>query len=522
VTTTEQSKALDELAVKSYGLSGLILMENAARSVLDAILAFFPELAGGRKRIAILGGPGQNGGDGWALGRLFHNRGHLVHAFLFTRPGHRPKGDALVNLAILENLAIPFKTVSSFKEPPADFASYDLLVDALFGTGLSRGLEGVHLELVRHLNALPRIFKVAAVDLPSGLSGDSGEAEGEVLRADLTVSLGSYKRGFFQNRGPSLTGKLALGDIGLSPEMYEKIEPAGTFTGKEEVLRILPPRDRLAHKGVFGHAVVCGGSPGKSGALVLSALGAARAGAGLVTAAHPEGLETIMETKLTSAMTRSLPENRETRELDRLAAPFLLELLQGKDALALGPGLGLSFGARDFTKEIVLNAELPLVLDADSLTHLGASLEIVAERTHPTVLTPHPKEAAALLGTSAGEVLRDRFKAAEAIARLGYAVVILKGPHSIVMDPRGNFAVNSTGGPELATGGSGDILTGLVCGLLAQKIPPFEAARLAAWVHGRAGELAAELIGPFGMSAAEIQPCATKVWEELYRARGWL
>ncbi|MDR2339216.1 MAG: NAD(P)H-hydrate dehydratase [Deltaproteobacteria bacterium] len=532
VTTNEESKALDKLAIQGYGMPGILLMENAARSIFREALAFFPGLRDGPKKISILCGPGQNGGDGWAIARLFHNMGHEVACFLAAGPGAKPKGSALTNMDIAGALGIPITGIPEGASKLPVLKGCYLLVDALFGTGLSKPLTGAALRLVRHANASRGDFRTLAVDLPSGLSGDTGEALGPVIPADLTVSLGTLKRGFFQNEGPRLCGTLALGDIGLSPGMYASLSPKGTLCDAREARKLLPARPKDGHKGSFGHAVVCGGSLGKSGALVLAALGAIRAGAGLVTAAHPACLSDVVQTKLTSAMTLPLscggpdthppsakagPKARHDGqgELQAAAADELLAFIPGKAALALGPGLGLSDATKAFTLKVAAKAGLPLVLDADALTHLAGSLEAIHKRKRPTILTPHPGEAARLLGCGIPDIQADRIGMAKGLSMKTGAVVILKGSFSVVADPSGDFSINPTGGSILAAGGSGDLLTGLLCGILATGAKPFDAARLAAWAHGRAADLAAAALGPYGVSPAEIQPFLTKVWAEL-------
>ncbi|MDR2405108.1 MAG: NAD(P)H-hydrate dehydratase [Deltaproteobacteria bacterium] len=515
IATNAKSRALDQLAMEKFNFSGLVLMENAGNSILHKALELFPELRVPSKKISVLIGPGNNGGDGWVLSRLFHNLGHKVECYFVVDPGKRPEGDALWNQKIVKSLNIPILKIQTELDPLPDLEDTFLLIDALLGTGLHGTLSSKPiLRVLKHVASLRRHFKVLAVDIPSGLSGDTGVAVAPVIRADLTVALATYKIGFFQGEGPKLCGSLALGDIGLSPEVYKALPCNGRLCDLTLLRNILPKRPRDGHKGTFGHAALCGGSPGKSGALVLSALGALRSGCGLVSAIHPESIGEIIATKLTSSMTISLPESEKHHELEKDSVAYFLSAIQEKNAVALGPGLGLSSGARDFTRAVVNHVDVPLVLDADALTHLVGHLSLLKKRRHPTVITPHPGEAGRLLSRDAVDIV-DRQACAYELATKTEATVILKGFYTITMCPEGDFAINPTGDSILSTGGSGDLLTGLVCGLLARRMDEFHAAILAAFVHGRAAEIASVHLGPYGVSPTEIQPFIPKVWEEL-------
>jgi NAD(P)H-hydrate epimerase len=521
ISDSQESEALDKLAVSKYGMSGLVLMENAGHSVFWHILRAFPEYAETRgKNILVLAGPGQNGGDGWVLARLFHNIGHNVMCWLVKTPERELSGDALANFNIVKALEIPVALYEKEDDPLPDLARTDLVIDAVFGTGLHREVEGPYtrlLSLVRFsVSDLP--FKTVAVDLPSGISASTGDSLGLVIPANLTVSLGTLKRGLFQNDGLNYSGRIELGDIGLSPLTPEEAGVKGILPEPRFLKAFLPPRPRDGHKGCFGHAVVAGGSPGKSGALTLAALGALRSGCGLVTACPPEGLLNLLEAKLTSSMTFKLTETPKNGVLGAKAADELLEFLEDKDSLAIGPGLGLSDSSALFLKKVMEKADLPVVLDADALTHISRSPEILKDSHAQRVLTPHPGEAARLLGITPQEVQDDRFKAALEIAEAYNAVVVLKGLYTISMHYSGSFAVNPTGSSILSAGGSGDLLTGLIAGLLARDMDPLNASMLAAWIHGRAAEIAESHLGPYGVSPTEVQPFIPRAWEELEKA----
>ncbi|MDR2353748.1 MAG: NAD(P)H-hydrate dehydratase [Deltaproteobacteria bacterium] len=503
ITTNSESKKIDTVAITQFGIPGIVLMENAAHSILRHALRFFPWLKKGGQTIFILAGPGQNGGDGWVLARLFFNLGHSVTCYLVGNPDKEPQGDAEINYQVIKKIGIPIYSISQPSDLLPPWEKAHLVVDALFGTGLSHELSGAPLRVLQSATQSPRTFKVLAVDLPSGLSGDTGIPLGPVLPADLTVSLGTLKLGLFLNEGPDLAGALRLGDIGLVDPMFQNI-PKGTLINAAYAQKLLLPRPKASHKKTFGHAVLIGASPGKTGALVLAALGALRSGAGLITAAHPEELSGILEEKLTAPMTLGLPADADG-SLNSQAAQIALKFLADKDALGLGPGLAVSPTSQTFCENIVQNSAKPLIIDASALTNLVNSVELLQQRIAPTILTPHPGEAARLLGVSNQKIQEDRLTFAKKLANLTNSIVVLKGANTIIVNPAtGKFLINSSGSPILATGGTGDLLTGLITGLVAQKMEPFFACALGVFIHGLAGELAAKQQAAFGLSPLEI------------------
>ena len=521
LATSSEMKMLDRIAIDRFGLPGIVLMENASQNIIRAALEFFyqdrsdwPPLT----RVIVLAGPGQNGGDGWALARLFAARGFSVSSYLVKAGERGVAGDAAINLEVVRKMGLSVEVIGAESDPLPDWSQADLVIDAIFGTGLDRKIEGPAARVLQSLgsakNILDQKLRVLAVDLPSGLSGDSGELLGPPLTADLTVTLGAPKIGLYLKKGPEVAGKIMVGDIGLTPQMLALAPPQGRLSGPDELWPYLPERPLDGHKGVFGHVLLAGGAQGKTGALVLAAQGAARSGAALVTALHPASLGTIYESKLTEVMTRELPED-EPGQLSEAAGDLILEYGPGRQALALGPGLGLGEGAVRTVRKVVEGlTALPLVLDADALTALAGDLESLKNQP-AAVLTPHPGEAARLLNCSSADIQNDRLGAARQIAVLSGAVTVLKGRHTIIAEPEGNFYLNPNGGPHLAVGGSGDLLTGLIVGLLGQGLPPFQAAALGVWVHGRAGDLAAAELGPFGLTPSDVLERLPRVWREL-------
>lgn len=521
LATSAEMKLLDSIAIEDFGLPGLVLMENAAQNIFRAVFEFWPVWPA-QATVMVLAGPGQNGGDGWVLARLFAARGFKVVCCLIKPGGRDVAGDAAVNMEVARKMGLTIEVINKESDPLPDWNQAALVIDAIFGTGLDRKISGPAEAVLKSVGEakknLNQKMRVLAVDLPSGLSGDTGELWGPPLTADLTVTLGAPKIGLYLNNGPELAGKIMVGDIGLTPQMVAAAPPRGKLSGPDELWAVLPKRPLNGHKGVFGHVLLAGGARGKTGALVLAAKGAARSGAALVTALHPASLSVIYESKLTEVMTMELPED-EPGELSAAAGDLILEYGSGRQALALGPGLGLGEGAAQTVLKVVARCELPLVLDADALTALAGRLTIL-KNLKSAVLTPHPGEAARLLNCSTADIQNDRLDSARQIAAQSGAVTVLKGHHTIIAEPEGNFFLNPTGGPHLAVGGSGDLLTGLIAGLLAQGLPPFQASALAVWAHGRAGDITVTETGPYGLTPSDVTERLPQVWRELHDFKG--
>jgi len=388
------------------------------------------------------------------------------------------------------------------------------VVDAIFGTGLSRSVEGVEAEWIRRINACRANargrVRVVSVDLPSGLCADTGAVLGSCVEADVTLALGLPKVGLALEPGRSAAGRIAVAGIGVGDPQAGRLPRAELWTRAYAGSR-LPARPAAGHKGSFGHALIVAGSEGKTGAAALAAEGAARAGTGLVTIACPAGLNDILEIKCTEAMTAPVADTPE-RALASSAAEPIIALAATRDALGLGPGIGRSEETQALVVSLVKRLEVPLVVDADGLFPFAREPDWLRERQAPTVLTPHPGEAATLLGIETSEINRDRPAAARELAKRFGSVVALKGAATVIASPEGRIAINPTGGPALAAGGTGDVLLGMVTGLVAQRIDAFEATALAVFIHGAAADRLAKRAGSSGHLAGEIAgeiPAAT-------------
>lgn len=502
ILSTEAIQSVDRAAIEVLGVPGIVLMENAALGVVDAVIELVPEAT----TAAIFCGPGNNGGDGLAVARHLAVRGFRIQAVLATG-GREYAGDARVQLEIARNLSdfgVEVQELGSSDSLDAvtrQAASADVVIDALFGTGLSRPLEGGFAELVEAINALPG--PRVAIDLPSGLSGDRFDLPGPHVLADVTVTFAAPQIAHIFPPAAEAVGLLAIADLGVPEDFVERAEGDLYLLEREDLASVLGHRERSSHKGDYGHLLLVGGSAGKSGAAILSAQAAIRAGAGLVTGAVPEAIFDVFEASSLESMSVALPPDPDGG-LGEAALDALRAAAGSKSALALGPGLGTEASTQETVRQIVLESELPAVLDADGLNAFAGDLERLADRSPPTVLTPHPGELGRLLGVDTAAVVADRLAAVREAARRSHCVVVLKGHLSLIAETGAGVYVNPTGNAGMATGGSGDVLTGMIGALMAGGLDALVAAQVGVFVHGLAGDLAADRTGEISLAAADV------------------
>jgi NAD(P)H-hydrate epimerase len=510
-------RARDRHTIETLGVSAELLMESAGRAVAEAVLR---ERAGRGGGVLVVCGGGNNGGDGLVAARHLAAVGVPVRVAWVGDP-RRLSAESSANRERARRLGIRIEGAALRPQGAS------LIVDALFGTGLARPVEGAAAAAIRRMRAARPRARVVAVDLPSGVDADTGQPWGVAVAADVTVTLGLPKLGLALEPGRGLAGRIVVARIGIADEAPGAPPEAALWTAAAAAAT-LPVRPADGHKGRFGHVLVAAGSRGKTGAAALAAQGAARIGAGLVTIACPAGVNEILEVKCTEPMTAPLPDTPDGAFAAGALAP-LLALARERDVTALGPGIGRDDETQKLVRDALGRLAHPLVLDADGLfpfepaagrrAGARASLAGLKARKAATILTPHPGEAARLLGTRADEVNRDRVTAARRLAETSGAVVLLKGAASVVAAPDGRVVVNPTGGPELGAGGTGDVLTGVVAGLVGQGLPAFEAAALAAWIHGRAGDRLGERCGAAGVLASEVADELPAVIAELAAVR---
>jgi len=498
LVTAAQMRELDRRAIEEIGIPSLVLMENAGRSTYQILRREFPDLAG---EVAVLAGRGNNGGDGFVVARYLAGDGLPVVVFLLGQRD-QGRGDARVNLEILAHQGVEVVevlTADDLNPVLHRLARAALMVDALLGTGLDQPVQGLMATLIAKVSQLRA--PVLAVDLPTGLSADTGEVLGVALKAQVTVTFGWPKIGQLVAAGRDYVGRLWQVDIGIPPALARETPLELAEAG--ELRELLPPRPFGSHKGTYGHLLVLAGSQGKTGAATLTAEGALRAGAGLVTLGIPESLNDILEAKLTEAMTLPLPQAPGVRALGRGALKPIGEFLPPKSAVALGPGLGTHPETQELVRHLVRQLPQPMVVDADGVNALAADRS-AWPAAGPRILTPHPGEMARLVGVSPQEVQAHRLEVArETAARLG-VILVLKGAQTVVAAPDGRASLNATGNPALASGGTGDVLTGLLGGFLAQGLAPWDAARLGVYLHGLAADFWAAQYGPRSMMAGDL------------------
>jgi ADP-dependent NAD(P)H-hydrate dehydratase / NAD(P)H-hydrate epimerase len=501
VATAELMRRLDRRAIAEFGIPGLVLMENAARGTVNALFRFFPDLA--NRAVGIFAGRGNNGGDALAVARYLVNRGIPCRIFLLAAP-EEVKGDAGVNLEILRRMGTPIQIILNLEEldrQKDSIAGQDLLIDGILGTGLKGRVDGFFKGTITFLNSLKK--PVVAIDIPSGLDADSGQILGVCIQARITVTFGLAKRGLFVQPGAQAAGELVLVDISLPRTAVEGERIPDHLVEGADFLSCLSPRNPDAHKGSFGHLFILAGSPGKTGAAALVSQSALRVGTGLVTLGVPESLNPILEEKLTEVMTEPLPETKE-KTLSLRSQKRIFNLSSRKTALAIGPGLSLNPETLRLVRQVVGKSNLPAVIDADGLSALTGKVDILRKKKAERILTPHPGEMARLLGISVEAVQKDRIEAARKFARNYGVILVLKGSRSLVAAPGGDVFINPTGNPGMATGGMGDVLTGMIAGFLAQGILPLEAAKLGVYLHGLSGDYAAFRRGERGMAASDL------------------
>ncbi len=505
LATAEEMRRADRRATERYGVPSLVLMENAGRGAADALERVLGAVRG--RRVAVVCGKGNNGGDGFVVARHLLGRGARIFAWLVGRVGE-VRGDARVNLDALQRAGeavaeAPEAAGPAFERMAEELRAADIVVDALLGTGARGPATGPVAAAIEAINASGSADRpVCALDLPSGLPSDGEVPAGPVVRAVLTVTFGLPKLGLFLPAGVAHAGRIEIADLGVPRAWLAEGIPTGLLE-VADATAALPVRPHDAHKGRYGHLLVVAGSVGKTGAAVLACLGALRSGTGLVTCATPGSQQPVVAAQLSEAMTEPLPETA-ARTISAKAVERVVELLARMDAVALGPGIGLDPETQAAVRTLVRDVERPMVVDADALTALAGRAGLCRDAPAPRLLTPHPGEAARLLGCGIADVQADRIGSARRLAAESGAVVALKGARTVVAAPDGEVALNPTGNPGMATGGTGDVLTGIVGGLLAQGVAPIDALRAAVYLHGLAGDIAAETRGQAGLVAGDV------------------
>jgi NAD(P)H-hydrate epimerase len=491
----------DRRTIQDIGIPSLVLMENAGRQTVAAMESIFQDL--GDRRVAILSGKGNNGGDGFVVARTLYQRGIDVSVFVVGQVAE-VKGDARINLEILGRLGITVVEVAdegAWELHFSEISAHSLIVDALFGTGLKSALSGIYETIVADVNSSG--IPVVAIDVPSGMSADTPDLIGDCIEATMTVTLGAPKLPLVLPPAEEKAGEVVIADIGIPADVIEGVDGQRVeLMTRDQMRTLISPRASDAHKGDFGRVLIVAGSRGKTGAAILAAHGALRSGAGLVTVATPRSCVAIVAAHTPEYMTEALDETIDGT-IDFAAADYVLA--SSADVLAIGPGLGRGEGVTTFMRELVEKSEIPLVLDADALNaFVDEPAALVGREGRDLIITPHPGEMARLVGCTVEDVQADRMGIARDFAAVHRVYVVLKGYRSLIATPERKLFINPTGSPGMATGGTGDVLAGMLAAWLAQLLDAEAACKLATYVHGAAGELADADEGEVSMTAMDV------------------
>jgi ADP-dependent NAD(P)H-hydrate dehydratase / NAD(P)H-hydrate epimerase len=521
ILTAAETREVDRLTTERAGTPSLALMENAGRSVAEFIRSQLPSFA--RRKVVVLCGKGNNGGDGFVVARHLLEMGAKPVVYFFASP-QEAKGEAATNLSLWKEsggkfIALP--DAAALASASLDFSKRAIIVDALLGTGVRGSVEGLLRSVIERINARPASVSVISVDIPSGLNADAGEVCGVAVRADRTVTFTAPKLGFFYGAAADYQGQLVVREIGSPPELIEEVG-GGRLRWSEpsEFARFAIPRQPEGHKGDYGHALIIAGSVGKTGAAVLASWAALRAGAGLVTVATAEPALALVAQHTPEVMTAPLPATLAGTISERsLEGNAFAALLAGKRALAIGPGLTTTAETQSFVRRVVTGSrEIPIILDADGLNAFAGRASDLKHPDGRLAITPHPGEMARLLGCSIAQVQKDRVDVALKAASDWNAYVILKGHHTVVASPSGQAYINSTGNPGMGTGGTGDALTGMLAAMTAQfgASDWHRVLAFGVYLHGLAGDVAFEQTGGAPLMASDLIQSIPSAYQEFF------
>lgn len=517
IVSTQQIRDLDRAAIEAYKVPGSLLMERAGRGVAAGVIRLIKEHGLDGKAVLLAAGRGNNGGDAFVAARYLSEEGFKVRLLL---AGDRKslRGDALFHFKKMLRAGICAEELSAesdWRELSGEGLSGSVVVDGILGTGLEGKARGAAAAAIRFINALARKNLAVAIDVPSGINSDTGRAEGDVVRADLTLTMGLPKRGLIEQSALEYVGQLQVVDIGFPNELVTQVKADLELIAPEDVALLFPPRPRIAHKGSYGHLLIMGGAEGYSGAMTLAAMGALRSGPGLVSVAVPERLAPAIALAVPEAMVHG---ERETGSgsLHSSCWAKWKKRLPNFSAILAGPGMTRHAETGRLVKMILRDSRIPVVLDADALNIFEGRAALLAKRECPLVITPHPGEMARLLALSTARVQARRMRTAKQSARLTNATVVLKGAGTLVAE-KGRLQINLTGNPGMASGGMGDVLAGLAGGFLAQGLKPFDAARASVYLHGRAGDMAAASSSESSLMARDLIACLPGAFREFRR-----
>ena len=501
IVEPRQMNEIDSMTINKIGIPGIVLMENAATAVVKEIEKDIKTLIG--KNIAIFAGKGNNGGDAFGAARLLYNKGAEIKVYLIGKKSDI-QHDAAINLRILENMGIEITEIldtAQMQNIKDNLKFTDVILDGIFGTGLSRDVGGISKEVIMCVNESKK--HVISIDIPSGICGLTGKVMGVCIKANKTVTFALPKIGSIIHPGCDYTGELVVADISIPSKVVESLNIKNNIIDKKMVLKAIPSRYANSNKGSYGKALVVTGSKGMTGAGILSAKAALRAGVGLVYLGVPASLTNVYDGAVVEAVTIPL-EDKDNGKLSADCIPQIKERLKGMSVAALGPGLSTSEDIFEIVKSMIIDSEIPLVIDADALNVLAKDVSILKELKAGAVVTPHPGEMARLIGIRVEDVQNNRIGIAKEFASKWNVITVLKGSRTVVAFPDGSVWINTTGNPGMASGGTGDVLTGIIAGFAAQGVGLENAAIAGVYVHGLAGDSASGKFGEHGLVASDI------------------
>ena len=539
VVTAKEMQKIDRLTIKEYGIAGTILMERAGLVVAKRINELFFENEGNRHKgirhrgedtknreetkVIILAGSGNNGGDGLVVARILHNQGRGVTVFLSAKPEDL-KGAAAINYKSAVKFGVKIYPINKFLTSHFPLlTSHFLIVDAFLGTGLNKEVKPPLSEAIEKINKLK--CPVVSIDIPSGISSDSGQIMGCAVKSQYTVTFGLPKRGHLLYPGAEYTGKLYIEDIGFPQDLLKSEEIKVNLIEKSDAMKLIPERPRYSHKGTYGHVLLIAGSKGKTGAAFMSAKACLRAGAGLVTLGVPESLMNVFQSRVTEEMVLPLPD-KGNGTLSYKAVNSILKFLNKKiNVLDIGPGISVDDEISKLVGALITESKVPLIIDADGINAIAGRTNVLKKSRVPVILTPHPGEMIRLLGQNTPsltlpprgggqgwggdsqlqtEIEKDRINTAISFAKKTKSYLVLKGVPTVIATPEGNAFINSTGNAGMASAGTGDVLTGMISAFLAQGLTPQDASMLGVYMHGKIGDIVAQKKGEHSLIASDI------------------
>jgi hydroxyethylthiazole kinase-like uncharacterized protein yjeF len=512
VLTSFQMKEIDRRTIEEIGIPGPVLMENAGIRITAAIVKRFPRIV--EEHIVVIAGKGNNGGDGFVVARHLYNMGARPTVLLLAGK-EEAKGDAALNLAIAERIGIEIietPTEAEWKKHRIEAWHASVIVDAIFGTGLLKPAEGLFAAAIEDINK-SKAFKVA-VDIPSGLSSDVHLVTGPAIKADLTVALAAPKIGHVLPPAEDYVGELVVADISVPAFLFDEPSLKLEFVEKAKLAPYFKKRPKDSHKGNYGHLFILAGSLGKTGAAVMAGTAALRTGAGLVTVGTPQSCLPMIARPMKELMTEALPETPQ-KTLSAAALPLIVDLMKGKNAVLIGPGISTNPSTAKLATSLLPKIKIPVVIDADGLNILADNPDALRSLPKPAVLTPHPGEFARLVRRSIKDVLDHRLELVPRFAESHGIFIVFKGYRTLIATPEGRVYINPTGNPGMATGGSGDVLSGMIASLLMQEKDVLGATLAAVYLHGLSGDIAARKLGERGLIAGDLIKYLPKALKEM-------